>query len=175
MTALNRNPQNTNFLQPTKYLLTFGRIPTIQYFCQTANIPGVSMGSIVVNTPTIDIKVAGNKLTYEEFEIEFTVDESIQSWTELYKWLLAFASPKGLSSRAEQMSLQNQSTKYLDNYSEATLTVMSSLNNPLFRINYHKVFPVSVSGIQFDVKLSADTIVTAKATFAYEYFDITPA
>ena len=73
------------------------------------------------------------------------------------------------------MDLQNGTTKYLDNYSEATLTVMSALNNPLFRINYHKIFPVSVSGIQFDVKSSAESIITAKATFAYEYFEITSA
>ena len=130
MNATNRTPQNTNFLQPTKYLLTFGKIPTIQYFCQSANIPGVSMGSINIATPTLDIKIAGNKLSYEQFEVEFILDEAIQSWTELYKWLLAFASPKSLDSRANHMNTQNGTTKYLDNYSEATLTVLSALNNP---------------------------------------------
>ena len=175
MTILDRTPQNTNYLQPTKYMLTFGKLPTVQYFCQTANIPGVSMGSINVPTPTLDIKIGGNKLSYEQFEVEFIVDETIETWKELYKWLLAFADPKSLSNRANQMDLQNGTTKYLDNYSEATLTVMSALNNPLFRINYHKIFPVSVSGIQFDVKSSAESIITAKATFAYEYFEITSA
>ena len=65
MTILDRTPQNTNYLQPTKYMLTFGKLPTVQYFCQTANIPGVSMGSINVPTPTLDIKIGGNKLSIE--------------------------------------------------------------------------------------------------------------
>jgi hypothetical protein len=175
MNALTRTPLNTNNLQASKYLLMFDRIPTIQYFCQTANIPGVSVGTSTVSAPTLDFKVAGNKLTYEQFEIEFIVDESIQSWHELYKWLLAFGSPKSLHSRANETSLQTGALSYIGNYSEATLTVMSALNNPLYRINYHKIFPVSVSGIQFDTKESADTIITATATFAYEYFEITTA
>jgi hypothetical protein len=88
---------------------------------------------------------------------------------------LAFGSPKSLHSRANETSLQTGALSYIGNYSEATLTVMSALNNPLYRINYHKIFPVSVSGIQFDTKESADTIITATATFAYEYFEITTA
>jgi hypothetical protein len=52
---------------------------------------------------------------------------------------------------------------------------MSALNNPLLRVNYHRMFPLSISDIKFDTQLSADTIVTATATFQYEYFEITPA
>jgi hypothetical protein len=37
------------------------------------------------------------------------------------------------------------------------------------------MFPLSLSDIKFDTQLSADTIVTATASFQYEYFDITPA
>ena len=49
MTALTRSPQNTNYLQPTKYILTLDRIPTVQYFCQEANVPGISLGQAAVS------------------------------------------------------------------------------------------------------------------------------
>jgi len=52
---------------------------------------------------------------------------------------------------------------------------MSALNNPLVRINFHRMFPVSLSDVQFDTQQSADTIITAEAVFRYEYFDITNA
>jgi hypothetical protein len=175
MTALTRTPDNTNFLQPSKFILTFGRIPTVQYFCQEANLPGVALGSTKFDTPLLDIPIAGNKLTYNQLQVNFIVDESIQSWTELYNWLRAFGSPKSLSDRSNQSILQTGGNAPLNNYSEATLTVMSALNNPLFRVNYHKLFPTSLSDIQFDVKNSADTIITATASFAYEYFEITRA
>jgi len=174
MTALNRTPSNTNFLQPSKFILSFGRLPTVQYFCQEANIPGVSLGNVDYSTPFVDIPIAGNKLNYGEFNVNFLVDEDIQSWAELYKWFLAIAAPTNLQDRARYNQEQSQLSK-ANYYSDSTLTVMSSLNNPLVRINFHRMFPVSLSDIQFDTQQSADTIITARATFRYEYFDITTA
>jgi hypothetical protein len=37
------------------------------------------------------------------------------------------------------------------------------------------MFPISLSDIDFDTQQSADKIMTATATFQYEYFSITPA
>ena len=78
MTAITRTPQNTNLLQPTKYLLTFSRMPTVQYFCQAVNLPGVSVGQAPLNFPSVDVYAPGNKITYNNFMITFTVDEQLQ-------------------------------------------------------------------------------------------------
>jgi hypothetical protein len=175
MSALTRTPENTNPLQSSKFILAFNRLPTVQYFCQEANLPGVTLGVIEYATPLRDVPIAGNKLSYNEFDITFIVDEQLQSWNELYKWLLSIGSPKSLEERSRFNQLQNQYTNKDEYYSEATLTIMSSLNNPLLRVNYHRMFPISISDIKFDTQLDADTIVTATATFQYSYFDITPA
>ena len=175
MTALTRTPGNTNPLQSSKFILAFERLPTGQYFCQEANLPGVSLGSATFPTPLRDVPIAGNKLSYNEFDVTFIVDEQLQSWNELYKWLLAIGSPKSMDERNRLNRLQNEYTTGDSYYSDATLTIMSALNNPLLRVNYHRMFPLSISDIKFDTQLSADTIVTATATFQYEYFEITPA
>ena len=70
MTVISRTPENTNFLQPTKFLLTFDRIPTVQYFCQEANIPGISLPAITITSPVLDYHVTGNKLNYGTFNID---------------------------------------------------------------------------------------------------------
>lgn len=175
MTVLSRTPSNTNLLQPTKFILAFNHLPTVQFFCQQANLPGVSVGITEFPTPLRDVPVAGNKLTYNEFDVTFMVDEQLQSWNELYKWLLAIGSPKSMKERQTLTSLQNTYTKGNSYYADASLTIMSALNNPLLRINFLRMFPVSISDIVFDTKLSADTIITATAKFQYEYFEITPA
>jgi hypothetical protein len=175
MTALSRTPSNTNLLQSSKFILAFNRIPTVQYFCQEANLPGVSIGSTEFNTPLLNVPVAGTKLEYGEFKVNFLVDEKLQSWYELYKWMLAIASPKSLEDRKTLNQLQNAYTAKESYYSDANLTIMSALNNPLLRINYQRMFPVSLSDIDFDTQKSADDIITASATFKYEYFTITPA
>jgi hypothetical protein len=173
MTALSRTPSNTNFLQPSKFILAFNRLPTIQYFCQEANLPGVSIGTTEFATPLVNVPIAGTKIDYQEFDITFLIDEQAQSWNELYKWLLSIASPKSTVDRYNNNALQNTFTSTNSYYSDSNLTIMSALNNPLISINFHRMFPVSLSSIQFDTKLSADTILTATATFRYEYFEIT--
>ena len=77
MTALNRNPQNSNLLQPTKFLLTFDRIGDIQYFCQTVSIPSVSLGEVNRATPFLDMFSPGTKLNYDPLDIEFLINEDI--------------------------------------------------------------------------------------------------
>ena len=60
-------------------------------------------------------------------------------------------------------------------FSDATLTILSSLNNPLLRINFTNVFPYTVSDINFDTKLSADSIITCSASFRYQSYMYLPA
>lgn len=170
MTALNRNPQNTNLLQPTKFLLTFSRLPDVQYFCQQINLPGVNMGQAMMNTPLIDIPIASNKLTYNMLNINFTVNENMSNWVQLYDWFRVFGSPKSMADRKTQLELQGGKL-----YSDATLTVLSALNNPIVSVNFFNAFPISLNDIQFDTTLSADTIVTGGASFMYSHYEIVPA
>ena len=175
MSALSRTPENTNPLQSSKFILAFERLPTVQYFCQEANLPGVTLNTLEFTTPLHDVPTAGNKLSYNEFDVTFIVDEKLQSWNELYKWLSAIGSSKSISERNRLNQLQNQYTSKVSYYSDATLTVMSALNNPLLKINYIRMFPISLSDVKFDTQLDADTIITATASFQYAYFDITSA
>ena len=61
--ALTRQPQNTNLLQVTKYILTLPRVTNVQYFCQEASLPGVSISQISRQTPIVDLWSPGSKLT----------------------------------------------------------------------------------------------------------------
>jgi len=174
MTALTRQPQNTNFLQPTKFLLTFDRITTVQYFCQSANIPGVGLGEAPLNFPGLDVFAPGNKLEYSPFNISFLVDEKLQSWQELHSWFRSIASPEGTDERNTLRALQNNGKVLKTSYSDATLTVLNNLNNPVVRVQFINCFPTSLSDINFDTKQSADDILTTDATFRYDYFNFLP-
>lgn len=175
MTAISRTPVNTNFLQPSKFVMSFGRIPTVSYFCQTANIPGVGLGSIDYTTPVLDVPLAGTKLEYNEFDMQFYIDEELTGWNELYLWMQAIASPMGMEERRRLNLLANEGKPTNSYYSEGTLIVMSALNNPLLKVNYHRIFPISLTDVTFDTTQDAETILTATARFRYEHFDITKA
>ena len=173
MTALTRTPQNTNYLQPTKFLLAFDRIPNVQYFCQAVNIPGVSIGQAPLTYPSVMVYTPGNQLAYNNFNIDFLVDETMTSWQEIYNWFRSFASPDGTNERNTLSSLASQkkfNTKkpFL---SDATLTILSALNNPVVRVQFTNMFPVSIADLQFDSKQSADDILVGNANFVYEQLD----
>ena len=171
MTAMTRNPQNTNLLQPTKYLLTFTRIPTAQYFLQSVNIPGITGSQLTINTPLLDYPVPGNKLEHSSLNINFLLDEQMESWKNIFNWFRAIASPESMEERKRLRVLQAGQDNKSSYYSDAILTILSNLNNPIVKVQFFNVFPVSLSDIQFDTRLSADDTMTADATFAYEYFN----
>jgi len=165
MTVLNRNPQNTSPLQPTKFLLNFSRIATVQYFCQTVNLPGVTLGEVVRVTPFLDMYSPGTKLAYNTLDVSFVVDSELAGWKNLYNWFTSIADPDGFEKRDGSIELQTNK-----HFSDATLTILSSLNNPLMRIEFTNLFPVSMSDIRFDTTASADTIITVDATFRYQSY-----
>jgi hypothetical protein len=158
--AIITTPSSTNLLQPTKYVVTFPEISQTMYFCQKANIPGVSLGTAVQQTPNIDLYHSGTKLEYNTFDITFLVNEDLSAWTSIYKWM------DDLSNVNSSYTKRKESTK------QAIFTVMSNLNNPKFRIKLNNIFPLSLSDLEFDTTLSAEEHMLATATFRYDWFDL---
>jgi hypothetical protein len=172
MSALDRTPQNTGYLQPSKFLLTFDRIPNTQYFCQQVNLPSLSLGDAKVVTPFLDYPLAGTKLTYSSLDVTFNVNGDLASWMDLHNWMRSIAAPTGFNERNRQTQQQDKRGVH-QNYSDATLTVLSNLNNPIANFYFYNCFPSSLSDINFDVTEGSDTIITGTASFLFEYYDYT--
>ena len=100
------------------------------------------------------------------------MDEQLTNWQELHSWFRAIASPKSFAERQRLTAQQNGgTTPPLANYSDATLTVLSALNNPILRVNFVNCFPITLSDIIFDSSQSADDIISSDAVFMFDYFN----
>ena len=166
-------PCNTDLLQVTKYILTFPRITSTVFFCQSVNIPGITSGTPVQNTPFKDLNIPGDKLLYDDFQMEFLIDEELQSWTSIYDWMRGIAFPHEF---AEYKNLNHQ-TRYSENapypqYADAELKLLSTTNQPLVSFKFHDCFPIALSGFKMDIRLSADNVLTAISTFKYKTLSI---
>lgn len=176
MTVLTRTPTNTNLLQTTKYRLTFDRLPGISYFCQAANVPGVSLTEVPRVTPFIDLYVPGEKMIYDTFNITFLIDEDMRAWTELHDWVRGMTFPTNfqeyvdLARTAKTPYIRNQE-KPRPQYSSAILTLYTNKNNPSFRVKFVDLFPTSLGSILFSAQDSAENIALADATFRFSYFE----
>jgi len=90
----------------------------------------------------------------------------MKSWKNLYDWFISIADPDGFEKRSYKEELQRS-----EHFSDATLTVLSNLNNPLIKINFRNLFPITLGDINFDTKSSADNIITVSASFRYESYN----
>ena len=74
---LSNLPDNYNILSPIGYRLNIQKLPNVVYFCQTVNIPDITLGEIIQPTPLRDISIFGDNLTIGTLEVGFVVDEDM--------------------------------------------------------------------------------------------------
>ena len=62
--------------------------------CQSASIPEVSIGTRDIQTPVKDYTIPGDKMTYGDLQLKFLVNEDLDNYYEIYKWLKGLSNPK---------------------------------------------------------------------------------
>ena len=159
-------PENTSLLQPTKYTFIIPDMPFLKYFCQTVTLPSVSTSEVGVPTPFTTTYRHGDKLVFEALVLTALVDEDLRLWEETYKWLEGLTRPKEYEQYIK--SKNPKAPLYFDGY----LTINTNSNNPNMRIKFLNCHPTSLSGVNFDTKVDADTIPTCDITFRYDRFEI---
>ena len=175
MTALTRNPTNPNPLHPNKFILSFGRLPNMQYFCQNVDLPGISLSEIPVPNPFVELYSPGEKAIYDLLNVTFTVDENLESWREIHNWIRAMTFPKEFEEYAKLGTLTRNvsfSTTKQPQFSDATLILLSSAFKPTLKIKFHDVFPTSLSSVTLSASDTPENILSSDATFRYTYYDI---
>jgi hypothetical protein len=168
---------NTDLLQPSKFIFTIPRLKEVQFFCQAANLPGVNSQSTVQLTPFRDMGVPGDKMEYEDLNIEFLLDEQLRSWSSIYYWMKGYTQAEAWEDYQNLDKLSKYSQyEYINypQYADAILSTLSTVNNtPKVNIHFIDLFPVYVSSIPFDVRVDSSKIMTATATFRFKRYEIT--
>lgn len=159
-----KQPDNKNDLTTNKFLLTIPRLPTVTYFCQRANLPSISFGTSQQSTPTAlgPINRPGTRQTYEDLQVGFIVDEDMKNWIELYEWITSLGTNLGTT----EVLKEDQKV------SSAALYILNSSYNINITVTFHNMFPVLLSGLDFDVSVQDIDPVIATAAFQYTHYTI---
>jgi len=171
----NFNVCNTDLLNPSKFIFSIPRLTETQFVCQNANLPGIQSDQEIQSTPFVNLPLPGNKLTYNPLTLSFLVDEELKSWLAIHSWLTGLTNPqnfdqyKNLKYQSQFSLLKGKDPQYAD----AELLTLSASNIPKIKITFIDIFPISLSGIDFDIKLSSENVIIANATFLYKYYTIT--
>jgi len=176
-----RQIDNRNYMSPLGFKLILTKTPKVDFLCQSANIPGINMGTAVQPTYLKDIPVPGDKVLYDDLNIRFLVDEKMENYLALYNWITGLGYPESLEQFAQlkktdfrtQPNVPADADKRYFEFSDATLQILSSNYKPSIHVNFVDAFPVSLSTLEFDASIADYNYFTAQATFKYTIFNIT--
>ena len=167
MSALQDQPVNTSFLSPIGFKFQLNNFPEVNYFCQSANLPGISISAIDVPTALKTIAIAGDEVNFEELSIKFIVDENMKNWLSIYDWIIGLGFPtKEGQEKYKKLSENSELT------TDATLTVLTGNMNPQINFIFQECFPLSLSSIAFDSGGTDIDYVTADVSFRYDFYRV---
>jgi hypothetical protein len=174
MSALANQPTNLNYLSPLGFRFSVNRIAIFTHFVQTINIPDLVFGNIGLVTPFVKLPVPGDQIQFGELSASFKVDEDMQAYTDIYDWMIALGYPDNFNQyrAVAPINAPAADSTSKGNYSDATLTILSSAYNPIVEVVFYDIFPISLGGMTFDSRMSTVDHLEASVSFAYKRFEV---
>jgi len=160
-------PRNISTAHPTKWRLVFPFLNFLSdkekgddliLFCSEVQLPGITLDTVLIETPYYEQKEASNKISFDDLIITYSIDEKYNNYKLLLDWLLYIKHP-------ERYEIRNQKVT-------ASLFTYTNNENPSTEFVLHNIFPVSIEPISLDNKIEDSEDILHTVSFAIEYFTI---
>ena len=169
--AFDKQIGNRNFLSPVGFNFKLTKEPKVSFFCNSARIPEISLGTAVQPSYLKDLDVPGDKLTYGDFSLRFLVDENLSNYMAIHNWLTGLGYPesaqdfKDLITTGGVQDLKNQ-------FSDGSLHILNSNYRDVAVVKFKDLFPISLTSLDFEATDSDINYFTADVTFKYTVYNI---
>ena len=184
--SLDRQPSKLDYASPTQFRFSLIKSPKVEFFCTSINIPGITLGEAEIATPLKNIPIPGDKLSYEKLNLTFLVDENLENYREMHGWLTGLGFPdnhsqfrnlvSGGTDRFPQSVERGYSTEpgkakpatpEGSIYSDGTVTILSSKNQPVLEVRFSNLYPISLTSLQYNQQATDVDYLTADVSFSY--------
>lgn len=167
-------PDNIDPLSPNGFQLTIAKLPTVSFFCQEADIPGLTMTPLGVKTPLVKMNFATNQIEYSAFNVSFMIDSKMDNYMSILGWMEGLGFPETYQQYTDFQEAQRDkglsATHGNYDFSAGTLIILGSNNQAIRSIEFIDMIPVSISSVVFATTNTDVKYLIGKATFAYDYF-----
>ena len=188
--VINRTPDKQDYASPVQFRFKCTKLPLVEFFVQSVNLPGINLGSAQQTNPLYDIPLPGDKITYASLDLSFVVDENLNNYKEIHDWILGLGFPSNHTQFQELQTAGSDrfpgSTKSTAAtgtnvpqplneggiYSDATLTVLNSKNIAKTEIRFENLYPTSLGSLNYDVRATDVDYINASVSFNYMNYDI---
>ena len=193
MTTVNsfsRQPTSLDYASPTQFKFQITKLPKVEYFCTSVNLPALALSEVRQPTPFVDVPLPGTTLSYSPLNMTFLVDENLENFQEIHGWLrglgfqesyteyadgLAAGSDRAPSSggavSSEPGKVKFGAPSQAAFFSDATLVILTSKNNPIKEVRFRDVYPTNIGELQYDQQAGDVQYLTASVTFNYRGYD----
>ena len=184
---LARQPEQLDYASPTQFRFGIHQLPKVEFFTVSANLPGISAGTVTYATPFKDIPTMGEKLAYENLSISFIVDEYLENYISLHNWMIGIGFPEKrdqfriyrdvtsntpASGKTPPTDLVGKAIPDIALFSDAFIQILSNKNNPIVEVNFENAFPISLSALDYTQNATDVDYMVATAEFAYQIYEI---
>ena len=170
--AFDRQIANRNFLSPLGFKFSLARVPKVDFFSKTANVPGINLGVAIQPTYLKDIPIPGDKLVFEDFRLTFTIDENLENYNLVQSWMRGLGYPESIYEYSEWRQSDPNNPNQDPNVSDGTLIIYNSNFQPSTLVKFQGMFPTSLSDIDFDATMQDVQYAVATVTFKYVLYKI---
>jgi len=165
---------NRNFLSGIGFKFNIGRYPKVDFFCNTARIPEITLGTATQSSYLKDVEVPGDKISYGDLSIQFLVDENMENYRIVHDWITGLGFPETTQQFKDLTTDKLDGSKELQQqFADGTLLILNSNFNEIAKVKFLDMFPVSISSLDFDATSTDVNYFTAQATFKYTVYQLT--
>ena len=173
--------ENRNFLSPIGFKFTIDRMRGVDFFCQSANIPAMNLGSADTGTRLNKLRNPGDELVYEDLYLRFLVDENMKNWYQVANWMREISTPysttefrynrgniKSINKREATLDYATANNQWR---CDCSLLILSSNYRIVSEVVFRDAWPTSLSTLNFDASTSDINYFTAEVGLRYNYYD----
>ena len=157
---------------PALFKIVFSKFPNIEFWSYSVNLPGVTIGEVIQPTPIYDLKLPGDKLTYDPLVLNFIVQENLANWIEIYNWLFAIGKPVDITQYRNKVRENPSLSEKQNIYSDMQLFILSTKSNPLVKVTFVDVWPAALSPLTYDSSISDVSPLTSDVTLNFSYYKL---
>jgi hypothetical protein len=147
---------NVNMLKPTGFRVVINTTECahLQYFCTKVNLPSLTLPGVSVGFRQSKASFTGDTIQFAPLRLEFIVDEDLENYMEIARWIFANAFEEGPRER------------------DITLSILSNRNTSNRQIRFHSASPSSLGEIAFSTGGIDIPRITCSVEFNYTRFEL---
>ena len=166
---------NRNFLSPVGFKFTLSKEPKASFFCNSARIPEINLGTAIQPSYLKDLDVPGDKLTYGDFSLRFLVDENMENYMSIHNWLTGLGYPESTQDFKDLTTNDDGTRDLKEQFSDGSLHILNSNFRDVAIVKFKDLFPTYLTSLEFEASDTDVNYFTAEVSFKYTVYNILAA